>query len=109
MGGDWLYKRYNRHPEIWRVTGQTESKAIYWASPLPFITCGVFVITYAWLHLHSFAAAAGLALAVWIIAALPLLVVNSLFMKIAPAITTSYAIGWLVKLALAAVAVALII
>ena len=107
--GDWLYKRYDRNPEIWRVSAQTETKAILWASLLPFLTCGAFAFTYAWLRLHSLSAALLLAFAVWLIAALPLLVVNALFIKISPAITTSYALGWLVKLMLAAGAVALII
>ena len=47
--GDWLYKRYDRNPEIWRVSAQTETKAILWASLLPFLTCGAFALTYAWL------------------------------------------------------------
>ena len=107
--GDWLYKRYDRNPEIWRVSAQTETKSILWASLFPFLTCGAFAVTYAWLRLHSLNAALLLAFAVWLIAALPLLVVNALFIKISPAITTSYALGWLVKLMLAAGAVALII
>jgi hypothetical protein len=107
--GDWLYKRYDRHPEIWRVSAQTETKAILWASLLPFLTCGAFALTYAGLRLRSLSAALLLAVAVWLIAALPLLVVNALFIKISPTITTSYALGWLVKLVLAAVAIALIV
>jgi hypothetical protein len=107
--GDWLYKRYDRHPEIWRVTGQTETKAIIWASLLPFLTCFVFVLTCVWLHLHSFSATFLLALAVFLIVALPLLITNALFMKITPAITTSYALGWLVKLIIAWLATTLIV
>ena len=38
--GDWLYKRYDKHPEIWRYRGgQGETNAIIWASLLPFLTC----------------------------------------------------------------------
>jgi hypothetical protein len=107
--GDWLYKRYDRHPEIWRVTGQTETKAIIWASLLPFLTCFVFALTCECLHLHSFSATFLLALAVWLIAALPLLVANALFIKTGPAITTSYALGWLVKLIIAGLATTLIV
>jgi hypothetical protein len=107
--GDWLYKRYDRHPEIWRVSAQNEAKAILWASLLPFVTCAVFALTCAWLHLHSLSAALLLALAIWLIAALPLLIVNTLFIKISPAITSSHALGWLVKLTLSAIAVALIV
>jgi hypothetical protein len=50
--GDWLYRRYDKHPEIWRHRGgQGETKAIIWASLLPFLTCSVFVVVCAQLHL----------------------------------------------------------
>ena len=107
--GDWLYKRYNSHLEIWRVSAQNETKAILWASPLPFLTCAVFAFAFAWLRLYSLSAAFLLALAVWLIAALPLIIVNTLFMKISPAIAASHALGWLVKLFIAALAAALIV
>jgi hypothetical protein len=109
FAGDWLYKRYDRHPEIWRVSGQNETKAIVWASFLPFVTCVVFAFTCAWLHLFSFGVCSLLALAIWIIATVPLMVVNSLFMKISLPIAISHALGWLVKLLIAAAAVALIV
>ena len=106
--GDWLYKRYDRHPEIWRFPGgQGETKAIAWASLFPFLTCFVFVFVCDRLHLFSPTATLKLALAIWLIGPLPLLVVNSLFMKVTPAITASYALGWLVKFIVAGLAVAL--
>lgn len=50
--GDWLYRFYDKHPEIWRHRGgQGETKAIIWASLLPFLTCSVFVVVCAQLHL----------------------------------------------------------
>ena len=108
--GDWLYKRYDRHPEIWRYRGgQGEAKAILWSSVLPFLTCGVFVLLCGGLHLYSCRETLKLALAVWLIGPLPLLITTALWMKLAPAITVSYAAGWLVKLALAALAVMLLL
>ena len=108
--GDWLYKRYDRHPEIWRYRGgQGEAKAILWSSVLPFLTCGVFVLLCGGLHLYSCRETLKLALAVWLIGPLPLLITTALWMKLAPAITVSYAAGWLVKLALAALAVILLL
>jgi magnesium-transporting ATPase (P-type) len=79
--GDWLYKRYEGHPEIWRVTAQNETNAVVWASLLSFLTCVVFAATCTWLHLHSFSPAFKLAVAMWLVAALPLIIVNTLFMK----------------------------
>ena len=107
--GDWLYKRYDQHPEIWRYPhGQGETKAIAWAAPLPFITCAVFTLLCASLNLHSYSATIKLALTIWLVGPLPLLIANALFIKLHPAITVSYSFGWLVKLVVAAVAVSLI-
>ncbi len=106
--GDWLYKRYDKHPEIWRYPGgQGETKAILWASLLPFLTCSVFVFVCASLHLFSTTATLKLALAIWLIGPLPLTVVNSLFMKLTPAIAVAHSLGWLVKFIVAGLAVAL--
>ena len=106
--GDWLYKRYDKHPEIWRYRGgQGETRAIIWASLLPFLTCSVFVFVCARLHLTSYGAALQLALAIWLIGPLPLTIVNAIFMKLAPAIASAHTFGWMVKLVVAGLAAAL--
>ena len=106
--GDWLYSRYNQYPEIWRHShGQGEMKAIAWSVPLPFITCAVFTLLCARLNLHSYSATLKLAAAIWLVGPLPLLITNALFIKLHPAITVSYCLGWLVKLVVAALAVVL--
>jgi len=106
--GDWLYKRFDKHPEIWKFPGGAgETKAIVYASVLPFLTCGVFVIVCAHLHLVSLGASLKYALAVWLIGPLPMAIANSLFMKLTPAIAASHTFGWLVKLGVAAASVAL--
>jgi hypothetical protein len=108
--GDWLYKRYDRNPEIWRYRGgQGEIQAILWSSPLPILTCGGFVLLCAHLHLHSYSGPLKLAAAIWLIGPLPLTITNALWLKLAPAIATSYALGWVVKLAIAALAVAMVL
>jgi hypothetical protein len=38
--GDWVYKRFDKHPEIWRC--QAESTGIARSAALPFLTCAVF-------------------------------------------------------------------
>jgi hypothetical protein len=110
FAGDWLYKRYDRNPEIWRYRGgQGEGKAILWSSLFPFLTCGVFVLVCSRLHFNTYHETLKLALAIWLIGPLPLTITNALWLKLAPAIATSYAVGWLVKLGLAALAVVLIL
>jgi hypothetical protein len=108
--GDWLYKRYDQHPEIWRHPhGQGEMKAIAWATSLPFVTCAVFTLLCSQLDLHSYGATIRLALAIWLVGPLPLLIANALFIKLHPAITAAHSLGWLVKLLVAALAVSLIL
>jgi hypothetical protein len=108
--GDWLYKRFDQYPEIWRHRhGQGEMKAIAWSAPLPFVTCAVFTLLCARLNLHSYSATIKLAFAIWLVGPLPLLVANALFIKLHSAITAAYSLGWLVKLVVAAVAVTLIL
>ena len=102
FAGDWLHRRYT-YPEIWRQGA--EEKAIAATSPLPFPTCGVFAYAAARLGLHSVASAVKLAIAVWLIGPLPLILTNAAFMKLHRVFVESYAIGWVVKLTIVAVAV----
>jgi hypothetical protein len=102
FAGDWLHRRFT-YPEIWRKGN--ENRAIALTSPLPFLTCGVFAYVCAIIRLHSMAGALKLALAIWLIAPLPLILTNAAFMKLHRVFVASYATGWLVKLAIAAIAV----
>jgi len=47
--------------------------------------------------------------ALWFVAPLPMLIANAIWMKLSAPIAASYAIGWLVKLFIAALSVALIL
>jgi hypothetical protein len=100
FAGDWIHRRYT-YPEIWRQ--DAESKAIALTSPLPFLTCGVFAILSAKLGLTALGAGR-VAVALWVIGPLPLILTNAAFMKLHRVFVVSYAIAWLVKLELAALA-----
>ena len=100
FAGDWIHRRYT-YPEIWRQSA--ESKAIALTSPLPFLTCGVFAILSAKLGLTALGASR-VAVALWVIGPLPLILTNAAFMKLHRVFVVSYAIAWLVKLELAALA-----
>ena len=102
FAGDWIHRRYS-YPEIWRQ-GE-EGRAIALTSPLPFVTCGVFAFVAARLGLHSVSGALKLAVAVWVIGPLPLILTNAAFMKLHRVFVVSYAISWLIKLIIVAVAV----
>ena len=101
FAGDWLHRRYT-YPEVWRQGD--EGRAIALTSPLPFLTCAVFVAVVALLNLHSVTTTVALAAAVWLIGPLPLILTNAAFMKLHRVFVASYATGWLVKLAIVAVA-----
>jgi hypothetical protein len=102
FAGDWLHRRFT-YPEIWRQGA--EGRAIAVSSPLPFLSCGVFAYLAARLGLHSVASTLELAVAVWLIGPLPLILTNAAFMKLHRVFVASFATGWLVKLAIVAVAV----
>jgi hypothetical protein len=104
FAGDWLHRRFT-YPEVWRKGG--EAKAIAISSPLPFLTCGAFAFLSARLGVHSLIGASKLALAVWVIGPLPLILTNAAFIKLHRVFVLSYLLSWLVKLEIAAVAVAL--
>lgn len=108
--GDWIYQRFDHAPEIWRhPSGQGETRAIIWASLLPFLTCAVFALLCIHLQLYSYRATIRLAVAIWLIGPMPLTITNALFIKLAPAVATAHALGWLVKVCIAAVAVVVVL
>jgi hypothetical protein len=111
---DWVFAgvlfhdRYQRHPEIWR-TGVSESLRIGAAQILCLLTSVAFVALASMLNLVDLPGTLKLAAMIWLVAPLPLLVTNLLFIKIDPLVTAGHAAGWLVKLLLIAVATAVLI
>jgi len=103
FAGDWLHRRWT-YPEAWRRG--SEERAIALTSPLPFLTAAVFSYLAARLHLHALPTLLKLAVAVWMLGPLPLILTNASFLKLHRVFVASYAIGWLVKLEIIALAVA---
>ncbi len=104
FAGDWIHKRFT-YPEVWRPGG--EGRAIAITSPLPFLTCAVFAYAFARLGLHSVPAALKLAFAMWLMGPLPLIVTYAAFIKLHRVFVAAQLLGWLVKLAIVAVAAGL--
>ena len=102
FAGDWVHRRFT-YPEIWRKGG--EGRAIALTSPLPFLTCAVFAYAAVRLGLHSVPSALKLATAIWLIGPLPLILTYAAFIKLHRVFVVSFALGWLVKLMIVAVAV----
>lgn len=103
FAGDWIHRRYT-YPEVWRKG--VESKAIALTAPLPFLTCGAFAYVIGQLGLHSAPSALRLAVAVWLIGPLPLILTDAAFIKLHRVFVACYALGWLVKLLIVALAAA---
>ena len=103
FAGDWIHRRWT-YPEVWR---QGEGQAIALTAPLPFVTCGVFAYLAIRLGFHTASSLAKLAFAVWVIGPLPVILTNAAFIKLHRMFVAFYALGWLVKLVIAAAAVGL--
>lgn len=102
FAGDWLHRRFT-YPEVWRQG--SEGRAIALTSPLPFLSCLAFAYVAARLGLNSIPHAMKLAVAIWVVAPLPLILTTAAFMKLHRVFVISYSVSWLVKLAVAAIAV----
>jgi hypothetical protein len=108
FGGFLFHKQYMTHPEIWRnAPGDKagENRAILWSVILGFLTCAAFIFACLIFHIRGYFAPIHLALFVWLIAPVPLLITNALFIKMHPLNVFSNSLGWLAKLFLAALAV----
>jgi hypothetical protein len=104
FAGDWIHKRFT-YPEIWRKGA--ESRAIALTSPLPFLTCAVFVFAASTLGVTSLQGTLQLAFLLWLIGPLPLILTNAAFIKLHRLFVVSQLAGWLVKLMIVAGAVGL--
>ncbi len=111
---DWVFagvlfhSRYQRHPEVWR-TGGSESLRIGGAQVLCLLTSVAFVALASMLGRVDLPGTLKLAAMIWLIAPLPMLVANALFIKIDPLVTASHAAGWLAKVLLIATATAILV
>jgi hypothetical protein len=112
---DWLFAgilfhdRYLRYPEVWREGAGSQRHRIVIAQGLALLTAAAFT-ALAWkLHQVDPSGALKLAVMIWAIGPLPLLLANSLFIKLDPLVTASHAAGWLAKLLLCGAAVAVLL
>ncbi|HJR10406.1 MAG TPA: DUF1761 domain-containing protein [Rhodanobacteraceae bacterium] len=103
---DWLFmgvlfhERYKQHPEVWRTAVATgsDSKAVAWSMLLTVVTCMAFVYVTGAFVLPGFSRALAVTVIVWLAIPVPLLVTNSLFIKLHPLVVASHCLGWLAKL-----------
>ncbi len=102
FGGVLFHGKYMAHPEIWRRPGGPETPAIIGSTLLGFVTCGVFVTACPMLHIAGFHQTLEFAHAIWLIAPVPLLITNALWIKMHPLVVLAHSLGWFVKLSVVA-------
>lgn len=109
---DWLFAgvlfhgRYLLHPEVWRTTSN-DTRRVMIAQLTTLLTAAGFALLAYRLGTTHLKPSLELAAMIWLIAPLPLLIANALFIKIDWMVTASHAAGWLAKLLLCGLAVSL--
>jgi hypothetical protein len=104
---DWFFfgvlfhSRYQAYPEVWRseFSGKNEWKAIVIATVLSVFMAGTFLFLVHKLGLNGFLPPLKLAIAIWVIAVVPITVTNFIFIRLHPGVLVSHLLGWLVRLA----------
>lgn len=111
---DWFFmgvlfhNKYMAHPEIWRRPGSPETGAIMGSTLLGFVTCGAFVTACPMLHIAGLRQTLEFAAAIWVIAPVPMLITNALWIKMHPLVVAAHSLGWLAKLAVVAAITAVV-
>ena len=114
---DWYFfgvlwhEKYNAHPEVWRRhgAGSGEGRAVAQSAVVGALTPTVFVLVSVLLGQVHLKQASLFGAAVWVMGPVPMWIWNYLFMKIHPLIVVAGILGWLVRLGLSAVVVALLV
>jgi hypothetical protein len=103
FGGTLFHGKYNAYPEVWRQgPGKSETAAVAWSIALGFLTSAAFMTAYIVLRVHGYRTSLELAILSWLMVPVPLQVTNALFIKLHPLVVVSHSLGWLAKLAIAA-------
>jgi len=108
---DWFFTgvlfhdKYRAHPEIWRKR-EGEGQAIALSTLLGVLTSAAFIFASFEFGIRGFASTFRFAVLCWLIAPLPLLITNAIYIKLHPLVVVSHALGWLARLTIAAIAVA---
>ena len=112
---DWLFMgvlfhdKYLTYPEVWWPNGASgEARKNIIASIVNILTVGGLMALCYRFGALDYGSALLLAFGVWIVAPLPLLVINALYIKFHPLTVVAHSLGWLVKLVVAALAAVLV-
>jgi hypothetical protein len=111
---DWLFmgvlfhNKYLETPETWRSKpGQPEVTNIVASTVIGFVSCAAFIYLCYWtgaLSVHN--ASLRMAVLVWLAAPLPLILTNTLWIKMHPLLGLSHSLGWLARFVVTALVAA---
>jgi hypothetical protein len=110
---DWLFfgvifhGDYMRTPEMWRAV--PESRKIAGSMLLAVLGTAAFLVLAQSTGVRGFGPTMTLAVLVWLAAALPQTVTNTLYLKYSARLAVSHSLGWLARLVIAAAAYVLIV
>ena len=106
--GVWMHERYRTHAEVWRRPrgGPGQGRAVAWSALLYCLTNIAFVVLCAAFGITGCADALLAAVLAWVALPVPMLVTNTLFLKLDPVLLVPHGLGWLVRLVVTAVVVA---
>ena len=107
---DWLFMgvlfhaKYTETPEIWRnKPGQNETSNILASMVLGVLSCAALIYLCIWAGaLHAASGALRLAILAWLAAPLPIILTNTIWIKLHPLVGVSHALGWLTRFAVTA-------
>jgi hypothetical protein len=102
---DWFFmgflfhRKYLETPEVWRSQpGQPETGKIVFSSLLGLVASGAFIYLCYWTQaLPILRADIRMAAVVWLVAPVPLILTNVLWMKFHPLLGMSHMLGWLAR------------
>lgn len=107
---DWLFMgvlfhaKYTETPEIWRnKPGQSETSNVLASVVLGVLSCAALIYLCIWAGaLHAASGALRLAILAWLAAPLPVILTNTIWIKLHPLVGVSHALGWLMRFAVTA-------
>jgi hypothetical protein len=107
---DWLFmgvlfhNKYLETPETWRgKPAQPEAASIVASSVIGLVSCAAFIYLCYWtgaLTVHN--ASLRMAFLAWLVAPLPLIFTNALWIKMNPLLAVSHSLGWLARFVVSA-------
>jgi len=110
---DWLFfgvifhADYMKTPELWRAV--PENRKIAFSMLISVVGTAAFLVLAQRTGVHGFGPAVGLSALVWLAAALPQTLTNTLYLNYSSRLAVSHSLGWLARLVIAAAAYVLIV